>query len=354
MEELRSSSEPQSVLRRGTQRGYADLRPGVLVRTLARWLSAVGLAGSALLSASTASADPSDLPPETGFDYGDVETPRTAAMGGALRAFSSSTESIYINPGNMAASRVYHIGALAALWPEASRQTYGAAAVDSVGSRTQLAGGLAFAFNRQDPDGVDRQWNDLRFALAFPFSQQFQLGMAGRVMWMKENGDGPLGNDAVAAGLPDENIVRDFTFDAGMSFRPTPEFAVSLVGNSLTNPDHGYLPSRLGGGIGYGTPDFTLEGDLVADFTTWQRTTVLAMGGFEYLAGNVVPLRVGYRYDEGPATHWISAGLGYVDQQVSAEISARRSVAGEKATAVIIGFKYHLESAGAGISGGFD
>ncbi|MEZ4231263.1 MAG: hypothetical protein R3B89_18945 [Polyangiaceae bacterium] len=321
---------------------------------LARRLARLSLGAAILVHALPASAEPSDVPPEIGFDYGDTETPRTAAMGGALRAFSSSTESIYINPANMAATRVYHIGALAALWPEASRQTYGAAAVDSVGSRTQLAGGLAFAFNRQDPDGVDRQWNDLRFALAFPFSQQFQLGLGGRVMWMKENGDGPLGNDAVASGLQDDNIVRDFTFDAGMSFRPTPELSIALVGNSLTNPDHGFLPSRLGGGIGYGTPDFTIEADLVSDFTTWQRTTVLAMGGIEYLAGNVVPLRIGYRFDEGADTHWVSAGLGYVDQQVSAEIAARRSVSGEKATAIIVGFKYHLESAGAGISGGFD
>lgn len=321
---------------------------------LGRWLFAAALGAAGVAFAAPAAADPSDLPPEIGFDYGDTETPRIAAMGGALRAFSSSTESIYINPGNMAATRVYHIGALAALWPEASRQTYGAAAVDSVGSRTQLAGGLAFAFNRQDPDGVDRQWNDLRFALAFPFSPQFQLGMAGRVMWLKQNGDGPLGSDAVASGLPDDNIVRDFTFDAGMSFRPTPEFAISLVGNSLTNPDHGFLPSRLGGGMGYGTPDFTIEADVVSDFTTWQRTTVLAMGGFEYLAGNVVPLRLGYRYDEGAATHWLSGGLGYVDQEIAAEISARRSVSGEKATAIMIGFKYHLESAGPGISGGFD
>ncbi len=295
-----------------------------------------------------ASAEPSDLPPEIGFDYGDIETPRTAAMGGALRAFSASTEALYINPANMAASRVYHIGALAALWPEAKRQSYGAAAVDSVGSRTQLAGGVGFVFNRQDPDGIDRQWNDLRFALAFPFSEQFQLGLAGRVMWVKQNGDGPLGSDAIASGLPDENILRDFTFDAGMSFRPSKEFSIGLVGNSITDPGHGFLPSRLGGGIGYGTQDFTLEADLVADFTTWDRTTTLAMGGFEFLAANAYPIRLGYRFDEGADTHWLSGGLGYIDQQVSAEISARRGVSGEKATEVVIGFKYHLDAAGGG------
>lgn len=299
-------------------------------------------------------AEASSLPPEVGYDYSDTETPRSAAMGGALRAFGTSTESLFLNPANMAAARVYHIGALAALWPEAKRQTYGAAAVDSVGSRTQVAGGLAFTFNRQDPDGVDRQWNDLRFALAFPFSPQFQLGLGGRVLWLKQNGNGPLGSDVVASGLDGENIVRDFTFDAGLAFRPSKEFSIGLVGNSITDPGHGFMPSRIGGGMGYGTQDFTLEADLVGDFTTWGRTTVLAMGGFEYLAGNAYPLRMGYRFDEGLNTHWLSGGLGYIDKQISAEITARRSVSGYEATEILIGFKYHLESAGAGIAGGFD
>ncbi|MBX3183194.1 MAG: hypothetical protein KIT72_04510 [Polyangiaceae bacterium] len=309
---------------------------------------------SSALLASEARAEPSDLPPEVGYDYGDTNTPRSAAMGGALRAFSSSTEALYLNPANMAASRVYHIGAFAALWPEARRQTYGAAAVDSVGSRTQLAGGIGFTFNRQDPDGVDRQWQDLRLALAFPFSPQFQLGLGGRILWLKQDGRGPLGSDAVATGLSDENIVRDFTFDAGMAFRPTPELSIAIVGNSITDPGHGYLPSRVGGGIGYGTRDFTVEVDVLSDFTTWDRTTLLAMGGFEFLAADAFPLRAGYRYDEGAELHWLSAGLGYIDRQVSAELSARRTVSGEAATEVLIGFKYHLDVGGAGIQGGFD
>lgn len=333
---------------RRTSTGRAGRVRGIQPRAL--------LAAGVLLACSgislQANAEPSDLPPEIGFDYGDIETPRTAAMGGALRAFSASTEALYINPANMAASRVYHIGAMAALWPEAKRQSYGAAAVDSVGSRTQLAGGIGFVFNRQDPDGIDRQWNDLRFALAFPFSEQFQLGLGGRVMWLKQDGDGPLGSDAVASGLQGENILRDFTFDAGMAFRPSREISFALVGNSITDPGHGFLPSRLGGGIGYGTQDFTLEGDVVADFTTWNRTTTLAMGGFEFLAANAYPIRAGYRFDEGAATHWVSGGLGYIDQQVSAEISARRGVSGQKATEVVIGFKYHLDAAGGG--GGLD
>jgi len=77
-------------------------------------------------------ADPSRLPPEIGYNYSDLETARTAAMGGALRAFSNSLEALQDNPANLAATRVYHMGGMAQFWTGANRQSYGASIVDSV------------------------------------------------------------------------------------------------------------------------------------------------------------------------------------------------------------------------------
>src|SRR5262245_25835860 len=86
----------------------------------------------------TAHAEPSELPPEVGYNYGQTETARIAGMAGALRASSNSTEALYINPANMVASRVYHVGALAQIWPEASRQSYGLGIVDSIVSAARV------------------------------------------------------------------------------------------------------------------------------------------------------------------------------------------------------------------------
>lgn len=302
-----------------------------------------------IFSTSPAHAEPSELPPEVGWNYNELDSPRAAALGGALRAFSSSTDSLFVNPANMAFSRVYHVAALASIWPEPRRQSYGAAAVDSVVSRTGLAGGLAFTWTRQDPDGIDRQAQDLRFALAFPFSEQFLFGIGGRYLTLEQEGDGPLGS-TVAQGLQNKNIVKEFTFDAGLTFRPTQELAIALVGNNVNDPGHGYQPSSVGGAIGFGTDSLTLETDVVADFTTYEQTSTRAMAGFEFLAGDFYPLRVGYRYDEGADSHTVSGGVGYVDRQLSAEVAVRRVVVGDTATAIIIGFKYHLESAGVGAS----
>jgi hypothetical protein len=307
-------------------------------------------AGFAILAPSRARADGSTLPPEVGYNYGQTETPRIAAMGGALRAFSSSTDALFINPANMATSRVYHVGALAQIWPEASRQSYGLGIVDSIVSASRLAGGLGGTWTRQDPSGVDRTSYDLRFALAFPFSEHFFLGASGRYLSMKQDGF-PSGlfnlrPSTAAGGLNNKAIVQSITFDAGMTLKPIPELSLSIVGTNLTDPGHGFLPLTFGGGVAYGTRDFTIEGDALADFTTYGDTKARAMLGGEYLAADHFPLRAGYRYDQGVQSHALTGGFGYVDTAYELDLALQRVVVGDRATAIIIGFKYHVESGG--------
>ena len=297
-----------------------------------------------------AHADPSELPPEVGWNYGEIETPRVAAMGGALRAWGNSVGALFMNPAGMSLSRVYHLGALAQIWPEANRQSYGGAAVDSIVSSTRLAGGFGGTWTKQDPDGIDRTATDLRFALGLPIGERLHIGMGGRYMLLSQDGDGPFGPSVVSGGLRDSRIVKGFSFDAGAILRASDHFAIGLVGNNLSDPGHGFQPTSFGGGVGFGDDNLTLEADLVADFTTWDATKTRAMGGFEYLAADKYPLRLGYRYDDGAESHAISGGVGYIDREFSVEVALRRVVSGDAATAVVIGFKYHLESAGIGAS----
>jgi hypothetical protein len=311
---------------------------------------ACGSLGATLLFAGAAFADPSALPPEIGYNYGLTETPRTAAMGGAQRAMSNSTDALYINPANMATTRVYHVGALAQIWPEANRQSYGLSIVDSIVSASRLAGGLGASWNRQDPDGVDRTAWDLRFALAYPLSDNFYLGAAAHYLSLRQSGF-PRGQfdlrpSQASAGLSDDPIVKNITFDAGVTLKPVPELAISLVGANLTDPGYSFLPLTFGGGVGYGNTDFTLEADILGDFSTYSETKVRAMAGGEYLAGNHVPLRLGYRYDQGPGSHTLTGGIGYIDSSYAVELALQRSVSGPESTAVIIGFRYHVESGG--------
>jgi opacity protein-like surface antigen len=317
-----------------TRLGYAALAAGVV----------------ACLLSAIARADP-DLPLEVGWDYGDLETPRVAALGGAVRAFSHSVDAFLVNPATMAATPVYHVGGFLEIWPEANRQSYGGAIVDSVMSSSKLAGGLGGAYTRQNPENLGREAADLRLALAFPFSEQFMIGAGGRYLRMLQNGDGPLGPSLVSGGLRKQVIVDGFGLDLGAMLRLGDSFRLALVGNNINSPDNGVQPASVSGGLGYGIRDFTVEADILADFVSWEKTTARAMLGLELLVAHHYPLRLGYRYDTGAESHALSAGAGYLDQAFGFDVAVRRVVSGDVATAVFVSFVYHVESTGLTPSG---
>lgn len=307
---------------------------------------ALACAGACFFGTTVVRADPSELPPEVGYNYDEIETGRSAAKNGADRALSSSVSALFQNPANMATARVYHAAALLQVWPEASRQSYGVGAVDSVGSSSRVAGGLGATWSRQDPDGVDRTASDLRFALAYPLSDKLFAGAGGRFMWLSEDGPGPLGASYASSGLEGDKILKNFAFDLGLTLRPGGGFSFALVGNNLNGADSGYQPLTLGGGLGFARDQFGIEADLVADLATWDKTTLRAMLGSEVLLGDHAVVRGGYRFDEGAKSHSASLGLGYIDKAFGADLGVRRILAGDKATAVVFTFTYHVESTG--------
>lgn len=307
---------------------------------------ALACLSACIFRSTVAAAEPSELPPEVGYNYDEIETGRTAAKNGANRALGSSVSALFDNPANMATSRVYHAAGLLQFWPEASRQSYGLGAVDSVSSSARVAGGLGATWTRQDPDGVDRTATDLRFALAYPISDKLFAGAGGRFMWLSQNGHGPLGPSYASAGLDGEKILKSFSFDLGLTIRPGAGLSFALVGNNLNGADNGFQPLTLGGGVGFVKDRFGIEADLVSDFVTWDENTLRAMAGLEILFGDHVVTRAGYRFDQGAESHSASLGLGYIDKTFSADVGVRRVLAGDAATAVVLTLTYHVESTG--------
>ncbi len=311
----------------------------------ARW-AATTLVGLCCTFVARVGRAESELPPEVGYNYGEIENPRSMALGGADRATSYSLGGLFSNPANMARSAVYHLGGNSEIWPEANRVSFGGAAVDSISNSKGVAGGVGYTWNQQDKETLGRQYNDLRFALAFPLQNKFFLGLGGRYLWLSQNGDGPFGKSLASDGLAGERIVDGFSFDAGLTVKPTDDLYIAVVGNNLTDPGHGFQPTSTGGGVGYATTQFGIEGDVVFDFTTWDKTTARAMGGAELLLEESVPIRIGYRYDGGAESHAISFGIGYVEKSFAAEAALRRVVSGDTATAVVLGLTLHLEASG--------
>jgi hypothetical protein len=322
---------------------------------VSRGLVAAVLAGLALCAWSASALADGPLPATAQYAYGEEDTARSAGMGGALRALGNGTTAIFVNPADLVLTRVYHLEAIGQITPEAGRQVYGAAIVDSITGR--LAGGLSVTggwVNGAD-HALDRTQLNARLALAYPLGDVVSLGVAGRYAKLSQAGlHGPFGDSLVSGGLAEtpgdrtdrSAMLNTVTFDAGLTVKAGDALHIAVVGKNLSYPNNGLLPTTLGGGIGYGTADLSLEVDAIADFNSYVGTTARIMAGGEYLLGDHFPLRLGYRFDQGAKVHFASAGLGYVSPQFSIEAAVQRSISDPGLTNIVFGLAYFLESSG--------
>jgi hypothetical protein len=306
---------------------------------------AIAIASSA---PGIALADPSTTSIEQGYELGEIQQPRSVAMGNAAQVFGGSTTAVFVNPANLPLYKVYHLEGLATFAPEARRQSYGGAIVDS--STSRLAGGLGGAWSQMDPDGIKRQFTDVRLALAYPLGDRLSLGVTGRYLRVTQHvASGPLGASLASDGTSQEPIFNGFTFDAGGAVQVSENVRVALSGRNLTAPGTGLAPLAVAGGIGYSSSTVTVEADSLIDFTTFGSARARAMLGAELLVADRFPLRAGYRYDAGMKTHAASLGLGYIERKFSVELGGRRDVvADHPATLLTLGIRFFIDSVGAG------
>ena len=321
------------------------------------------MASPGAASADPDPLDPTRLPPQVVYNYGENESPRSAAMGGALRALGGGTSAVQLNPATMATTRVYHLGASTQLTPQTSRYVFGGTAIDSITGK--LAGSVSFMGGLpMDPGGLNRSFIDLRVGAAYGLADRIYIGLAGRYAQVSQSsrtapfGLGPVDashptpvKDAVAGGLVDPKtpdvrpmLLNTFTFDAGLNVKLTDGLYLAAVGQNLTFQDSGLLPAILGGGLGFGTKSFSIEGDGLADLASWGKPTARLMLGGEYLVLDHIPVRLGYRFDQGARLHTLSAGSGYVGTEFAIEASVKQTLSNPGATTMFFSLEYFFES----------
>ena len=142
------------------------------------------------------------------------------------------------------------------------------------------------------------------------------------------------------------SFVNALTFDVGVIARLGDNVYLAAVGQNLTYPNNGLLPTTVGGGLGFGNANLSIEGDGIADLTSWGKPTARLMVGGEYLVADHVPIRLGYRFDQGAKLHTLSAGLGYISLEFSIEGTVKRTLSEPGVTTMIFSVAYFLESSG--------
>jgi hypothetical protein len=303
---------------------------------------------AAILPARMGFADPMSTSPELAYDLGEIPNVRALAMGGALNALGVSTAALSLNPANMPMARVYHIEAFGEFSPEAKRQTYGLAVVDSILNSGRLAGGLEGTWSQLDPDAIHRTWTDLRGALAVPLGDHVALGATGRWLRVEQAaGAGPFGPGPASGGTSNGPIVNLFTFDAGATAALGEAWRIGLVGHNLTNPGTSLAPTTAALGVGYGVREFAVEGDGLLDFTTWSGVRGRIMLGGELFVAERYAIRAGWHYDTGTGVNTPSLGFGYVDPRWSVELGVRHdAIADHASTFVLLSLRYFYDATG--------
>lgn len=298
--------------------------------------------------AGEARADRMSTSPEQAYDLGEMPSARSVGMGGALNALGVSTTALYLNPANMALARVYHLDAIGAYAPQAQRQTYGLAIVDSVINAQRLSGGVGATWNEVDPNGLHRVWTDVRAALAMPLGDHLAIGATGRWLHVDQaTGVGPFGPSLPSDGTPSGPLFNGITLDLGAT-AVLGDFHLGLAGHNLTNPGTSLAPTTGAAGIGYATPVFAVEADGLLDFTTWGTTKGRVMAGGEIFIADRYALRAGWRFDTGTQIHAASLGFGYVDPRWSIELGVRHDLIGSHAgTLGILALRYFYDATGA-------
>ena len=204
------------------------MRPS-MDRSCRCWVAGL-LASVAILGLPQRATAQSALPAPLVTNEAESETARSAALGGALRAWGAGTTAVFLNPANLAETKAYHLEGIVQLTPEASRQAYGGVIMDSITNR--LSGGISAIGSFVDPDGIDRTTLDVRIGLAYPITDRFLVGLGGRYIRATQLGNGPLGNSKVSGGLVDGEgrfpFVSTATFDAGITIKATEGLAKEI------------------------------------------------------------------------------------------------------------------------------
>jgi len=240
---------------------------------------------------------------------------RALGMGGAMRGAAAGGAGPLMNPSGMTLAQSYTVEAAYMLATARTDHFFHGSIVDST-SGYRLAGGLYYTYHSDNPDGPDAgHGHEVGLALSFPFGEHVALG--GTLKYFNLSGD----------QRPVEGN-RQFTFDAGVTIRPTSVVSLGLVGYNLRELHAAVAPIGLGYGVAVAPdPDILLVVDgvttLTADAPATRKGTRVMAGG-EILLAKKVALRVGGGYDGVTQNGFFTAGFSAVSDVGAFDVGVRQ------------------------------
>ena len=245
-----------------------------------------------------------------------AETARGLGLATGGRASSVSTSALAYSPAALALGNLYHVEGNVDYSSFPNTVAIGGAVVDSSTSSLGAGVGLrGFLSGDEGYDGIDG-----RIGLGVSLSEAFSLGLGGR--YLTVDLDMADGNETIEV-----EEVQAFTMDASLRIVPIPGLQLDIAALNFIDADSPLVPLMVTGGVAFAVADsFSLGADLLVDMSTFDAGRFTIGGGFEYLASNTIPLRLGYGFDAARKIHFLGAGVGYTDQRIGLDLGLHQEL----------------------------
>lgn len=252
----------------------------------------------------------------------DLGRARSYAMGSAYRALGVGTEAINGNPAAISVFKHYLIEAGGA-WDTHTKYAFGSASVlDSTGG---LGAGVTYHLLTmgRGPDRTTGHASTL--GLAFPLFNNLFVGGSARYVVT----DGRFKHNGITA-------------DAGVVLKISESIHLGASGHNLIDVRNPLLARYFALSGAYIASSFLVAADLRADFNSGSSLKLGYTVGAEYFAGKLVPLRVGYSYDNITHTQYLSGGIGIYADGAGVDFAYRHEVKGEEGRMIALTFKVQV------------
>lgn len=252
-----------------------------------------------MLVAATAWADePLSVPLD------EPTTPRSAALGGATRAYGNANDAIWLNPGALNEVQRYTFAMDGLFDLRGGHEEAGLSVADS--TTAPVSAGIA-AHRLWLGSGDSRVIaNVFDVGLSTPLGDFIVLGAGGKLIHVR------------AAGDSKNHLAPDLS----LFIKATP-LQVGLVAYNLVNAEAGLTPRQYAVAANLTLPRIPrVEADVVFDTTTRPDVAMAYHFGAEYEFLALFALRAGYVEDKIREQRTVSGGFGFsIPPGVTAEVS---------------------------------
>jgi len=273
-----------------------------------------------------------------------INTPRSLAMGGSLRAAATNASAIFLNPAGIGLLQSYVVTAFYDFHVRKNGHVAHSSVVDSVASKW-IKAGLYYNLMIMRPDVYDRNQqkkltlkedgHEVGLTFALPLGERFSLGATVKYQFYKASIEIP---DPDGDGNTDHVVDRisNIGVDLGMVLKIAEGFSAGVTAMNVVPQKSIHAPITMGMGLAYGYKTYFLAAfDVVLDFSSRGKKVVPSLfGGLEVFLGGKYAIRAGTMYEGLTQATSVTGGFGYINPKAGVDIFVAQQVAGGVETRV--------------------